>query len=250
MGTGIDFGYPWWLGSGHLVLLLVLAGLWQWKRRPGWTSWVLGALILWAGAAFYVARFVIDVNGRGALPTEKFMAAGKGRVVDIGAGTGRSTLQVLEARPGITVVATDLFGSSFEGHFGKQSMSGEERLMANMRAAGVASRVSVVKADMRELPFGDGEFDGAVSAFAIDHLNGEGIRKAMGEAGRVVKPEGEFLLMLVGLDPWVKFAFGPLLVHSRSRDMDWWGLRMGEAGFAVEEKGMKPAMMYFWGRKK
>jgi hypothetical protein len=93
---------------------------------------LIDALTVWSFSAFLVARFGLDVNGRLPLPTQTFLASGQGRVLDIGAGTGRSSLMVLEARPQTTVVALDLFGESYQEHFGSRQ-SGQERLLANLR---------------------------------------------------------------------------------------------------------------------
>ena len=48
-----------------------------------------------------------------ALPTPHFLESGSGRVLDGGAGSGRSTLMVLLARPRATVVALDLFREGY-----------------------------------------------------------------------------------------------------------------------------------------
>jgi hypothetical protein len=42
---------------------------------------LLSALALWAGSAFLVERFVIDVNGQPALPTQSSLHSGAGRVL-------------------------------------------------------------------------------------------------------------------------------------------------------------------------
>jgi ubiquinone/menaquinone biosynthesis C-methylase UbiE len=150
---------------------------------------------------------------------------------------------VLAARPRASVVALDLFGDSYRRHFGEEQ-SGEERLMANLRAAGVADRAEVRKGDMRELPFEADTFDAIVSAYAIDHLNRDGIVKSLGEAARVVKPNGEFLLMVIGKEFWGGFAFGPLMLHPMRSAEDWAGL-LRDAGFEVLEQGTRPATLYF-----
>ena len=77
---------------------------------------------------------------------------------------------VLESRPGATLVALDLFAKSFEEHFG-HSESPQQRLLANLKAAGVDQRTTIETGDMRNLPFERASFDAVVSAYAIDHLN-------------------------------------------------------------------------------
>ena len=98
--ASIDFGYPWWLSYGHLpvlaaaVSILLLGYARKWSR---WRMLFLGVVALWSGAALLVERFVIDINGRAALPTQAFLRSGVGRVLDIGAGTGRSSIMVLQS---------------------------------------------------------------------------------------------------------------------------------------------------------
>jgi SAM-dependent methyltransferase len=249
--TSLDFGYPWWLSHGHLVLFAVaLAALFVCYRlrRPRWLQIPLAALTLWSGAAFLVVQFVFNVNDRASLPTASFLTSGAGRVVDLGAGTGRSSIMVLEARPRATLVALDLFADSFEMHFGK-SESPRQRLLANLKAAGVEGRATIETGDMRELPFEDASFDAAVSSYAIDHLGREGAKQALAEAARVVKPGGELLLMVVANDAWGTFAFGPLLEHGARGDA-WWTERVEEAGFEILETGRRPITLYFLGRRR
>jgi ubiquinone/menaquinone biosynthesis C-methylase UbiE len=198
-----------------------------------------------SSAALVVARFGLDINSRAALPTQNFLRSGTGRVLDIGAGTGRSSIMVLEARPQATLVALDLFAESFEQHFGPGE-SPQQRLLANLRAAGVEQRASIVTADMRKLPFDNAAF---VSAYAMDHLNRQGTSNSLAEAARVLKPGGDFLLMLVSKEPWVEFAFGPLLVHSITRSPEWWTTSVQQAGFQVLEEGTHPATLYLLARR-
>src|SRR6185436_10538927 len=109
----------------------------------------------------------------------------------------------------------------------------QAKLMAKLRAAGVEQRATTQAGDMRKLPFEPAGFDAIVSSYAIDHLNGEGVRQSLAEAARVLKPGGEFLLILIGKDPWLKFSFGPLLAHGGIRGEEWWTSRLEEASFEI-----------------
>jgi SAM-dependent methyltransferase len=242
----LDFGYPWWLSYGHLLVLLPAAAILLWGYTRKWSRWpmlFLVLLVLWSGAALVVTRFVFDPNGTGVLPTDAFLRTGQGRVLDLGCGTGRSSIMVLQSRRESTLVALDLFGDSFQHHFG-EGETPQQRLLANLRAAGVQQRATIETADMRKLPFGRAEFDAIVSAYAIDHLNREGIQMTLTEAARVIKPGGDFLLILVANDVWAKFAFGPLLSHGGTRGAAWWATRLEEAGFRVVERGTRPITLY------
>jgi SAM-dependent methyltransferase len=251
MTTSIDYGYPWWLSYGHLPILLaaLLLSFLAYKRRwPRWSLGLASAIALWSFAALLVTRFVIDVNGRPALPTDAFLRSGGGRVLDIGAGTGRSSVMVLTSRPRTTLVASDLFGESFDQHFGRGDTP-QQRLLANLKAAGVDERATIAIADMRKLPFEPASFDAVVSAFAMDHLNRQGSDQALAEAARVLKPGGELLLMVIANEKWAKFAFGPLLSHGGARGAVWWTTHVRNAGFEVVEEGTRPLTLYVLARR-
>ena len=247
----VNFGYPWWLSYGHLPLVAVsglLLALGFWRKWPLWTIILLTPLFLWSSTALLAARFVLNINGETALPTERFLRSGTGRVLDLGAGTGRSSIMVLKARPQATLVALDLFGESFEGHFGP-SQSPQQRLLANLQAAGVAGRATIVTADVRKLPFEPASFDALVSAYVYEHLNRAGVQQSFAEAARVVKPGGEFLLILIAKEPWLQYTFGPMLMHQGFHGPDWWTARLQEAGFQVIEQGTRPATLYLLARR-
>ncbi|HEY3439365.1 MAG TPA: class I SAM-dependent methyltransferase [Paludibaculum sp.] len=247
----LDFGYPWWLSYGHLALAVPACVLLLVGMRRGWSRGAmvgLGAVTVWAGAVFLLIHFGVGINSTPPLPTQSFLRGGTGRVLDLGAGTGRSSIMVLTARPQATLVASDLFGDSYDLHFGRGEKP-QERLLRNLQAAGVADRATIETADMRKLPFADASFDAIVSAYAVDHLGRDGIGKALREAARVLKPGGEFLLILVANDGWAKLAFGPVLSHGGTRGRDWWMARMQEAGFQVAEAGASPATLYLLGRR-
>ena len=258
MHSHIDFGYPWFLSFGHLpvaavgLALVLLAVARKWSRV--WLG-LFGLLTLWAAAGFLIMRFGMDINGRATLPTQAFLRSGSGKVLDMGAGTGRSTLMVLEARPAATVVALDLFGASYEQHFGTTGQQkslvaeGTEKLMANLRAAGVDQRATVQPGDMRDMPLAPNSFDAVVSAYAIDHLNRDGIAKALSEASRVLKPGGDFLLILITKEFWLDVAWGPVVLHSHMHGPRDWEAFLQDAGFKIVEEGTEPGTLYLLARK-
>jgi ubiquinone/menaquinone biosynthesis C-methylase UbiE len=257
MHSHINFGYAWQWTYGYLVLtgLALPLFLLSWTRKwPKVLSAVLGVVTLWSVVAFLAVRFGLDMNGRMQMPTESFLKSGTGRVLDIGAGTGRSTLMVLEARPHTSVVALDKFSDEYVQHFGNAGSApvtdqGRERLLLNLKAAGVDQRASIEAADMRQLPFVPATFDAIVSAYTFEHVDRMGRRQALAEAFRVLKPGGEFLLMVLAKDAWLTVAWGPIAMHGRlPRKSDWEG-SMHAAGFEIAEAGTRPATLYFLARK-
>jgi SAM-dependent methyltransferase len=138
------------------------------------------------------------------------------------------------------VVALDNFSATYIKDLGA------EKLKANLRAAGVGDRAEVVAADMRKLPFPDASFDAIISTYAVDHLPRNDIPGALAEAARVVRPGGEFLLEIMYPDAWMKFAYGPLMMHGASASgiRARWPAMMEAAGFRVVEQGTAPATFY------
>jgi SAM-dependent methyltransferase len=250
MRSLIDIGYTWPWTRGHLVVTTVaaLALLAAWRFRWHWSVKVLaGVIFLWSVAAFLVVTLVFRFNEIPQLPTEAFLASsGPARVLDLGAGSGRSSIMVLWARPQTTLVALDNFSASYiRGH-------DAQKTLANFRAAGVDQRATVQPGDMRQLPFPDASFDAIVSAYAIDHLDRDGITATLQEASRVLRPHGEFLLQVMYPDAWMRFAWGPMMLHGARGDRlrARWTTLLGEAGFDVREVGTQPISLYLLARKR
>lgn len=198
---------------------------------------------MWGCGSLIVIHYFIRLN----LPIEvpdQFMAAGSGRVVDIGAGSGRATVGLLLARPGLRVTATDIYS----GYFGIDENT-PERLVRNARIAGVADRAEAKVGDARALPLDSGTYDGAISVAAIDHLRRDEIPRALSEAARVLKPGGEFLLAVVDPDLLTWIA-SPPVAHHRPADPAQWRERLQAAGFRVEKEGRQTSMLYFLATKR
>jgi SAM-dependent methyltransferase len=244
-----DFGYMWAWTHGHLVPFALFGTAALFAAWRGWRRWIVlvpAALALWGLTGFLIVQFVMRANMPMDLPTEAFLRSGSGEVLDVGAGSGRSTVMVLLARPEARVTALDIYS----GHFGIDDNT-PDRLLSNARAAGAQERTAVVTGDMRDMPLADQRFDAAVSAFAIDHLNREGVDRALAEVARVLRPGGEFLLMVINVDGWVRTAY-PLMHHgyfSHSDGAATWREQLERAGFEVVEQGTRPAELYLLARK-
>lgn len=258
MLASLDFGYLWPWTHGHLLVALLAVALFFVARFLKWPRALrilFSTAFVWALAAFIVVHFVMGIDRELPLPTQAFLQSGAGRVLDMGAGSGRSALMVLQARPHTSVVALDSFAEEYVAHFGKPaagqeiSTEGTQRLLKNLQIAGVADRAQIKAGDMRALPFAAAEFDAIVSTYAIDHLRRNDREKALFEAARVLKPGGEFLLMVLHKDFWMSFAFGPLFLHHRGPTQEMWADWLRRAGLQVIEQGRRPSTFYFVARK-
>lgn len=241
-----DFGYSWPVVWGQLIPMALfggLAGLGLWR---GWRRWLIVALSIPAAWATFslVTIHAFGINAPQPLPTERFLASGSGRVVDVGAGSGRAAVGLLLARPQVTVTAVDIYS----GYFGIDDNT-PERFMVNARIAGVADRATVVVGDARALPLATGEYDGVISSYAIDHITRDDIPKALSEVRRVLKPGGEFLLIIVNVDWWALLTSPHAMAHHPRANPLRWRTMHETAGFEIVEQGTKPMTMYFLSRK-
>lgn len=243
-----DFGYSWPITWGLLVPLALfggLAALGMWLKWRRWLVVASGLVAMWAVAGLLITHFVFNLSFPQELPTRQFLSTGTGRVVDIGAGSGRAAIGLLLERPRVTVTAVDIY----KGYYGIDDNT-PERFMLNARTAGVADRAEAVVGDARELPFPSETYDGAISLAAIDHVPRAGIPKALAEAARVLKPRGEFLLMIVNVDRWAMFASPHAIGHHPRADANRWRALLASAGFDIVEEGTRPSLRYFLTRKR
>jgi len=246
-----DFGYSWPYTLGHLLVFGIAAlivALCLWRRWPRWTIALSAVLAVWSLGGAFIVHDVIQINEPVMPVTALFLPSGNGRVLDLGAGSGRATLGLLLSRPEASVVALD----RYTGYYGIDDNT-PERLRANARIAGVDGRLEVKVGDMRQLPFGPGEFDAAMSVAAIDHLNWDGVEQTMRETARVLRPGGQFLVVSLNPDHLVRIAI-PASIHrhgywGHSPDRDRWRDALTRAGFEVTRVGTRPAAVYYLARK-
>ena len=248
----MDFGYHWIWTYGHLIplatfSLATIASVLL--NGPLWLTACTAGIALWSAAGFWVMRFVVNMNHLGSLPTRLF-AQGETRVLDLGCGSGRTSIIVARDCPRSNVVALDNFSASYIA--GRQdgddpemhSAHSEANTRANFVAAGVSDRIEIKTGDMRQLPCADADFDGVVSSTAIDHLDRADIPVALAEANRVLKEQGQILLWLAIPNLWTLIAFGPFDIHGTNADLADWREMLSEAGFAIDDEGTKRGLAW------
>jgi SAM-dependent methyltransferase len=243
-----EFGYSWLIAYG-LAIPLVLAGALAfcalWRGWPRLVTFAAAAVMAWALAGLFVVNVAFGINQPLELPTERFLTSGRGRVLDVGAGSGRAAVGVLLARPGATVTGLDLY----RGNMGIDDNT-PERFMRNATIAGAGHRAEAIRGDARDLPFGAATFDAVISSYVIDHLRGTDKDKALAEVARVLKPRGEFLLLIVNVDGAARLFSPHAIAHHPRQDPARWRAMLEKAGFAVEEEGTRPATLYWFARKR
>lgn len=125
-----------------------------------------GVDILWRRQA--IARLL---EGLGVAP----------RVLDLGAGTFDGALEIVRRAPSARVVAAD---------FAREMLRAGRPKLARRQAG---QRVFPQIADGHALPYADGAFDGAFSAFCVRNL--ADLPRAMRELRRVVRPGGRIAVL-------------------------------------------------------
>jgi demethylmenaquinone methyltransferase/2-methoxy-6-polyprenyl-1,4-benzoquinol methylase len=108
----------------------------------------------------------------------------RGRVLDVGAGTGDMTRALLNRWPEATVVGVDPTRDMLKIGYHKLE---EERGSTNPSGPGSPS-VSWAQADGLHLPFPNGHFDAAVSAFVLRNV--VDVEQALAEQHRIVQGGG------------------------------------------------------------
>jgi SAM-dependent methyltransferase len=241
-----DFGYSWSVVWGYLIPVALFGGLAAVGLWLRWRKWLVVAFAV--PAAWSVVSLItihaFGINTPQRLPTERFLASGSGRVVDVGAGSGRAAVGLMLARPRVKVTGVDIYS----GYYGIDDNT-PQRFMRNAEIAGVADRADATVGDARELPLASGEYDGVISSYAIDHIDRDGIPKALSEAGRVLKPGGEFLLMIVNVDWWALLTSPHAIAHHQGANPARWRTMLEAAGFEIVEQGTRPMTLYFLSRK-
>jgi ubiquinone/menaquinone biosynthesis methyltransferase len=99
------------------------------------------------------------------------------RLLDLGAGTLDGALEIARHKSGARVVAADFAREMLRA--GREKLNGQE--------------IATHAADGHRLPYRDGVFDGAFSAFCVRNL--ADLPRGLGELRRVVRPGGRVVIL-------------------------------------------------------
>ena len=147
---------------------------------------------------------------------------GNERILDLGCGRGAVLLLAADHLPQGCAVGVDIWSTTDQSG---NAMAVTER---NAATEGVADRVELHTADMRELPFAADGFDLIVSNVAIHNIQAPaGRERAIDEAWRVLRPGGRLLIAdisNVGAYRRRLQALGAVDLHQRGLGWRmWWG---------------------------
>jgi SAM-dependent methyltransferase len=193
---GFDAPYaPLLMALGGACLLAFSAwGLWRGEMNSTPRAIAIlapgaGALWLFLNAGIYVYTTRAGKFAVWAELLDRLELKGDERLLDIGCGRGAVLLMAAQRLPRGRAVGVDVWSTK------DQSGNAEQVTRQNAALEGVAERVELHTADMRQLPFDDGSFDVVVSSLAIHNVPGAGERaRALREAARVLKKGGKLAI--------------------------------------------------------
>lgn len=114
---------------------------------------------------------------------------GKGKVLDIGTGRGRTAIDIAKRFPEAHVVGVDTWSKAW-GYFGMT----KEGCETNARIENVSDRCTFKQGNALELPFKDGEFQLVISTFTFHEIHVPDRTVLFEEVVRVLAPSGIFML--------------------------------------------------------
>jgi arsenite methyltransferase len=146
---------------------------------------------------------------------------GDERILDLGCGRGAVLLMVADYVPQGRAVGIDIWSI--------KDQSGNAMAVTHQNAVteGIADRVELHTADMRQLPFESGSFDVIVSNVAIHNISAKAGRdQAIDEAWRVLRPGGRLLIADISKSRQYQqrlAGLGATVVRRNLGWRMWWG---------------------------
>jgi len=207
-------------GTAALLLLLPLAFI-SWPGRP-WRALLAGLLLFCAAYCLGLGFVVLHASRIGKLNQRERLLdlipwSGGEQVLDVGCGHGLMLVAAAKRLPRGQAVGIDLW------HSEDQAQNRPDAPLSNARLEGVADRVEVRTADMRQLPFSDESFDVVLSHWAVHNLrDAEQRSRAIAEMARVLKPGGYIVLADIEHQAEYAVRLASLgLTHIRQAGASW-----------------------------
>ena len=205
MDSKIEEPCYWYKGSVYITLALIGSGVVITALAVTFTAlsystwqlalcWFFGVILIMVGLFWDSMTSVAYPANIRALESNllKVLRAdwdGKGKVLDIGTGSGRLAIPVAREFPEANVTGVDIWQKAW-GHSGLT----KERAEKNAAIENVADRCRFQYGSALELPFEDGEFSLVVSAFVFHEINVPDRTVLLEEALRVLAPGGYFVI--------------------------------------------------------
>ena len=179
------------IGLAMLVIGFLSLLLWQ-SRIFGTIDLLIGLYMLLTGASYiYTTR-----RGKFQVWAEllsRLNLRGDEQILDMGTGRGAVLLMAAALLQEGKATGVDIWKTR------DQSGNAPSVTQKNAELEGVAGRIELYTADMRQLPFADNAFDLVLSSLAIHNIPArQGRSKALDEAVRVLKPGGRLIIADIG----------------------------------------------------
>jgi arsenite methyltransferase len=179
------------------ALCLFVAASLRRGTPPGYHD--LGVSLTWTGGYFaffgslmYLSSRVGKLRARDGL-LDRLKLDPSASVLDAGCGHGLLLIGAAHRVPSGRAIGVDIWSQRDQGE------NSAAATLTNAVAEGVADRVEVRDADIRELPFPDASFDAIVSSLVIHNISGrDQRRRAINEFVRVLRPGGQIGIMDLG----------------------------------------------------
>jgi arsenite methyltransferase len=194
-GGRADYGFdapsvPIFLCLGGLAALLVavVSGLQDWGVvSTVW--WVLVGLAILASAGLYLYATRRGKHQVWAKILDSVAWRGDETILDMGCGRGAVLIAAARRLPRGRAVGIDIWDTR------DQSGNSLEGARRNAELEGVADRVQLQTADVRDLPFEDASFDAVLSSLVFHNIHSPGERRrALVGAVRVMRSGGRLLV--------------------------------------------------------
>jgi ubiquinone/menaquinone biosynthesis C-methylase UbiE len=180
------------------IIIMVIAIVLTLSAYPIWAlilCWGLGAILFIFGVLWHLLMGFASDPKKMELLQRDFLEHleriwnGKGKVLDIGTGSGRAAIEVARHFPEAQVVGMDLWSKGWR-FFGVAKAQAED----NAKIENVSDRCVFQQGNALDMPFEDGEFQLVVSSFVFHEIRIPDRTELFKEAIRVLAPGGIFMI--------------------------------------------------------